>query len=93
MNGNVDIVPCCKQPVSIDGGLVKEEEKDVGVVAFSVYRSYWYAVGTFLAPLILLSLLLMQGICVCGCVCVCVYMCVHVFVYLCVMCVCLCICV
>ena len=46
-----------------DGSLVKEEEKDVGVVAFSVYRSYWYAVGTILAPLILLSLFLMQGIC------------------------------
>ena len=44
-----------------DGSLVKEEEKDVGVVAFSVYRSYWYAVGVFLAPLILLSLFLMQG--------------------------------
>ena len=46
-----------------DGSLVKEEEKDVGVVAFGVYRSYWYAVGTFLAPLILLSLFLMQGMC------------------------------
>ena len=52
--------------VVIDGSLVKEEEKDVGVVAFSVYRSYWYAVGTFLAPLILLSLFLMQGVCAHG---------------------------
>ena len=41
--------------------LVKEEEKEVGVVAFSVYRSYWFAVGSLLSPLILLSLFLMQG--------------------------------
>ena len=41
--------------------LVKEEEKEVGVVAFSVYKSYWLAVGAFLTPLILLSLFLMQG--------------------------------
>ena len=41
--------------------LVKEEEKEVGVVAFSVYRSYCYAVGSLLSPLILLSLFLMQG--------------------------------
>lgn len=41
--------------------LVKEEEKAVGVVSFSVYRAYWSAVGLFLAPLIMLSLLLMQG--------------------------------
>jgi len=47
---------------SSDGELVKEEEKDVGVVAFSVYQSYWFAVGSFLAPLILLSLFLMQGV-------------------------------
>ena len=71
--------------MSIDGSLVKEEEKDVGVVAFSVYRSYWYAVGTFLAPLILLSLLLMQGIvCVCvhACVCVSVSVCVCMYVHM-----------
>ena len=44
-----------------DNVLVKEEEKEVGVVAFSVYRSYWFAVGSLLTPLILLSLFLMQG--------------------------------
>ena len=53
--------------------LVREEEKEVGVVAFSVYRAYWSAVGNILAPVILLSLFLMQGVCVCVCVCVCVY--------------------
>ena len=41
--------------------LVKEEEKEVGVVAFSVYRAYWSAVGYVLAPAILFSLFLMQG--------------------------------
>ena len=41
--------------------LVKEEEKEVGVVAFGVYRAYWSAVGNILAPTILLSLFLMQG--------------------------------
>ena len=41
--------------------LVKEEEKEVGVVQFSVYRAYWSAVGGLLAPAILLALLLMQG--------------------------------
>ena len=41
--------------------LVKEEEKEVGVVQFSVYRAYWSAVGRLLAPAILLALLLMQG--------------------------------
>ena len=42
---------------------MKEEEKAVGVVSFSVYREYWAAIGLFLAPLILLSLSLMQGVC------------------------------
>ena len=41
--------------------LVKEEEKAVGVVSFSVYFAYWCAVGYLLAPLILLALFLMQG--------------------------------
>ena len=41
--------------------LVKEEEKAVGVVSFSVYYAYWCAVGYVLAPLILLALFLMQG--------------------------------
>ncbi len=43
--------------------LVREEEKEVGVVALSVYRSYWLAVGSCLAPLILTALFLMQGGC------------------------------
>ena len=41
--------------------LVKEEEKEEGVVSFSVYFAYWSAVGHVLAPLVLLALLLMQG--------------------------------
>lgn len=45
-----------------DGGeLVQEEEKDTGVVKLDVYKSYWSAVGNCLSPLVLLSLLLMQG--------------------------------
>ena len=44
-----------------DNALVKEEEKEVGVVALSVYKSYWLAVGLILTPMILLSLFLMQG--------------------------------
>jgi len=46
---------------------VREEEKEVGVVAFTVYRAYWSAVGNILAPVILLALFLMQGVCVCVC--------------------------
>lgn len=41
--------------------LVKEEEKEVGVVSLSVYHTYWSAVGHVLAPLVLLALFLMQG--------------------------------
>ena len=63
----------CWSPLS-DGELVKEEEKDVGVVAFSVYQSYWFAVGSILAPLILLSLFLMQGMCVPAFARVCMHM-------------------
>ena len=46
-----------------DGILVKEEEREEGVVKFSVYKMYWQSVGVILAPLILLSLFLMQGKC------------------------------
>ena len=52
-----------KESESADNALVKEEEKEVGVVAFSVYLAYWSAVGMFLAPTILLALLLMQSKC------------------------------
>lgn len=44
-----------------DGVLVKEEEREEGVVKFSVYRMYWQSVGLVLAPVILFSLFLMQG--------------------------------
>lgn len=44
-----------------DEGLVKEEEKEVGVVKLHVYKSYWFAIGNCLATSILLSLFLMQG--------------------------------
>ena len=47
--------------MSEDDVLVKEEEKEVGVVKFSVYRAYWSSVGHLLAPTILLALLFMQG--------------------------------
>ena len=53
---------------SDSGVLVKEEEKEEGVVKFSVYQMYWQSVGVILTPLILISLFLMQG----------TYMCVHV---------------
>ena len=46
---------------NVDEGLVKEEEKEVGVVKLHVYKSYWLAIGHCLATSILLSLLLMQG--------------------------------
>ena len=42
--------------------LVQEEEKEVGVVALSVYLTYWAAVGSVLAPAIFLALFLMQGL-------------------------------
>ncbi|NXG03290.1 MRP7 protein, partial [Sakesphorus luctuosus] len=41
--------------------IYKEEEKKEGAVAFQVYKAYWLAVGTWLALLILFSLLLMQA--------------------------------
>ena len=54
-----------KQPSQeVEHVLVKEEEKEVGVVAVRVYWAFWLAVGNVLAPLILLSLFLMQGLCV-----------------------------
>ena len=46
---------------NVDEGLVKEEEKEVGVVKLQVYKSYWLAIGHCLATSILLSLFLMQG--------------------------------
>ncbi|KAJ7404257.1 multidrug resistance-associated protein 7 isoform X4 [Willisornis vidua] len=42
--------------------MYKEEEKKEGAVAFQVYKAYWLAVGTWLALLILFSLLLMQAL-------------------------------
>ena len=45
-----------------ESGLVQEEEQEKGVVKLLVYKSYWFAVGTCLAPLVLLALFLMQGI-------------------------------
>lgn len=44
-----------------DSGLVQEEEQEQGVVRLLVYKSYWFAVGTCLAPLVLIALFLMQG--------------------------------
>ena len=42
-------------------GLVEEEAKDVGVVKYDVYRSYWRAAGVCLTFSIFLSLFFMQG--------------------------------
>lgn len=50
-----------KDEENTDEGLVKEEEKEVGVVKLHVYKSYWLAIGHCLAISILLSLLLMQA--------------------------------
>lgn len=50
-----------KDVEAMDEGLVKEEEKEKGVVKLHVYKSYWFAIGSCLATSILLSLLLMQG--------------------------------
>ena len=44
-----------------DGRLVNEETQDTGVVKLHVYSVYWKAVGSCLAPAVLLSLLLMQS--------------------------------
>lgn len=44
-----------------EGVLVMDEEKEVGVVSFGVYKAYYVAVGYVMAPAILLSLFLMQG--------------------------------
>ena len=49
---------------SDSGVLVKEEEKEEGVVKLSVYQMYWQSVGVLLTPLILISLFLMQGTCI-----------------------------
>ncbi len=49
------------EDVGNDPGLVEEEEKDVGVVKYDVYRSYWRAAGVCLTFSIFLSLFLMQG--------------------------------
>ena len=62
-----------KEPADTDNVLVKEEEKEVGVVAFSVYRSYCMAVGVLLTPIILLSLFLMQGAYTLYSTCTCTY--------------------
>eukprot|EP00058_Branchiostoma_floridae_P004581 XP_002590069.1 hypothetical protein BRAFLDRAFT_83311 [Branchiostoma floridae] len=49
------------EPVlSREESLVQEEEREVGSVAFQVYRSYWQAVGACLAPSVLVALFLMQ---------------------------------
>ena len=48
---------------SREHALVQEEEKEVGVVALSVYVTYWASVGSLLAPAIFIALFLMQGLC------------------------------
>jgi len=42
-------------------GLVEEEGQESGAVRMAVYSTYWHAVGSCLAPAVLLSLLLMQA--------------------------------
>ena len=58
-----DGIPSPGAPTGGEHALVQEEEKEVGVVAFSVYLAYWRAVGTVLAPAVFLALFLMQGEC------------------------------
>lgn len=41
------------------------EQKQSGGLAWSVYRTYWFAVGGVLAASIMMSLLLMQGLQAC----------------------------
>lgn len=45
-----------------DPDLLGAEQKRVGVLAWGVYKTYWFAVGRILAASILMSLLLMQGL-------------------------------
>lgn len=40
---------------------IGEEQKQMGGLAWTVYKSYWKAVGGCMAVSVLLSLLLMQG--------------------------------
>uniref|UniRef100_A0A7N9AP32 ATP-binding cassette, sub-family C (CFTR/MRP), member 10 n=1 Tax=Mastacembelus armatus TaxID=205130 RepID=A0A7N9AP32_9TELE len=47
--------------VDDDPGLSAEEQKQVGGLAWTVYQTYWVAVGGVLATSVLMSLLLMQG--------------------------------
>ncbi|XP_078671973.1 ATP-binding cassette sub-family C member 10-like [Branchiostoma floridae x Branchiostoma belcheri] len=54
-----DLVP--EPALSREQSLVQEEEREVGSVAFQVYRSYWQAVGACLAPSVLVALFLMQA--------------------------------
>lgn len=59
-----DLSPSCDTSgggASREHALVQEEEKEVGVVAVSIYLAYCAAVGTVLTPAILVALLLMQG--------------------------------
>lgn len=44
------------------GMLVQDEEMETGIVKGHVYWTYWLAVGKFLASMVLLSILLMQGL-------------------------------
>ncbi|KAF4523999.1 hypothetical protein B566_EDAN013841 [Ephemera danica] len=46
---------------SIADSLLNEEEREVGSVRFSVYKTYWISIGHLLGIAILLSLVLMQA--------------------------------
>lgn len=48
-----------KDEENIDEGLVKEEEKEVGVVKLYVYKLYWFVIGYCLVISILLLLFFM----------------------------------
>lgn len=51
-----------ESPIATGAGtLVEEEEKETGVVKLGIYKAYWKAVGSCLAPSVLLALFLMQG--------------------------------
>ena len=41
--------------------LVQEEDRKTGVIKGDVYKTYWFAIGSCLTPLVLIALFFMQG--------------------------------
>ncbi|TSS35866.1 Multidrug resistance-associated protein 7 [Bagarius yarrelli] len=58
----VDEESLTKEPISEEGlCVIGEEQKQMGGLSWTVYKSYWKAVGGCMAVSVFLSLLLMQG--------------------------------